>query len=315
MTTRATLRHATAATRSRGAALVIAMLLAALVAAVTVALATGQERWRASVEHRRDQVQAEALAQAGVQWARTVLDDDGKGPPYDYLGEPWALALPPTPVGNGTVEGRIADAQGLLNLDNLAADATVAAVERARLTALFTATGVPTSLLDAIADAVDADDVARDAGAEDAFYARATPPMLAPDAPALRVAEFATVRGMTPQSLAAISPFVAALPPPTTLNVNTAPAEVLMAAFPGLDGDATTALLAGRARKPFTTVAEFRARLPQSAAVVNERTLGVSSSYFLVTVDARQGETLVHARALLHRDLATPTAIVWQVIE
>ncbi len=308
-------RVVTPRTHARGAALVIAMLLAALVAAVTVALATGQERWRATVEHRRDQVQAEALAQAGVQWARTVLDDDGKGTPYDHLGEPWALPLPPTPVGNGTIEGRIADAQGFLNLDNLAAGASVAAVERARLTALFTAAGVPTSLLDAIADAVDADDVARDAGAEDAFYAHATPPMLTPDAPALRVAEFATVRGMTARSLAAITPFVTALPPPTTLNVNTAPSEVLMAALPGLDGDAATALIAGRARKPFTTVAEFRARLPQSVSMIDERTLGVSSSYFLVTVDARQGETLVHARALLHRDLATPTGIVWQVIE
>jgi hypothetical protein len=49
------------------------MLLAALAAAVTVALAAGQERWRATVEHRRDQVQAEALAQAGVQWSLGVL--------------------------------------------------------------------------------------------------------------------------------------------------------------------------------------------------------------------------------------------------
>ena len=107
-----------------GAALVIAMLLAALAAAVTVALATGQERWRATVEHRRDQVQAEALAQAGVQWARAALDDDARSSSVDSLNEPWALPLPATPVGNGSIEGRIVDAQGLLNLDNLSIEGT-----------------------------------------------------------------------------------------------------------------------------------------------------------------------------------------------
>ncbi len=291
------------------------MLLAALAAAVTVALATGQSRWRSTVEHRRDQVQAEALAQAGVQWARAALDDDARSSTIDTLAEPWALPLPPTPVGNGSIEGRIVDAQGLLNLDNLSLDETASAGARAQMTTLFTLVGVAPAMLDAIADAVDTDDTARDAGAEDAYYAHATPPQLTPNTPALRVAEFATLRGMTPAAMAAIRPFVTALPPPTTINVNTAPGEVLMAVLPGLDADGATALVAGRGRKPFTTIAEFRARLPRGANVVDERSLGVSSTWFLVTVDARQGETRVHARALLRRALATPTSIAWQVIE
>jgi general secretion pathway protein K len=108
---------------------------------------------------------------------------------------------------------------------------------------------------------------------------------------------------------------VAALPPPTALNVNTAPREVLMAALPGLDDDAATALVAGRARKPFSTVAEFRARLPASAHVIDERTLDVASGFFLVTVDASQGEARVLARALVRRARPDPASIVWQVIE
>ena len=61
---------------ARGAALLIAMLLAALAAAVTVGLATGQERWRATVEQRRDQVQATALAQAGL-WLAAAPGEPG----------------------------------------------------------------------------------------------------------------------------------------------------------------------------------------------------------------------------------------------
>ncbi|MEO6927977.1 MAG: type II secretion system minor pseudopilin GspK [Casimicrobiaceae bacterium] len=301
--------------RAGGAALVIAMLLAALAAAVTVALATGQERWRAMVMHRRDQVQAEALAQAGVQWARSVVDDDAKTSSIDTLNEVWALPLPATPVANGSIEGHITDAQGLLNLNNLAIDGTTAATARAQLTSLFTTIGVAPGVLDAIADSVDSDDSARAGGAEDAFYARATPPRVTPDAPALRVAEFAATRGITPAMLRAMADFVTALPPPTTLNVNTAPAEVLMAALPGLDRDGATALVAGRQSKPFTTVAELRARLPSSATIVDERAFSVNSGYFLVSVDALQGETRVRARALLQRSLGKPASIVWQVIE
>lgn len=300
---------------ARGAALVIAMLLAALAAAVTVALATGQERWRSTVLHRRDQVQAEALAQAGVQWARSALADDARSSSVDTLSEPWALPLPATPVGNGSIEGRIVDAQGLFNVNNLAVEGATATIARTQFTALFSALGVATPVIDAVADAVDTDDVARDGGAEDAYYARAIPPHLSPNAPALRVAELATLRGVTPAVMNAIRPFVVALPPPTTLNVNTAPPEVLMAALPGLDNDGATALVAGRVRKPFTTIAEFRARLPGSATIVDERAFSVASGYFLVSVDARQGETRVRARALLQRAPGKPPAIVWQVIE
>ncbi len=312
---RSTGAHPSPPPRVRGAALVIAMLLAALVAAVTVALAAGQERWRATVEHRRDQVQAEALAQAGVQWSLAVLDEDARMSSIDTLSEPWALALPPTPLGNGSIEGRIVDAQGMLNVDNLAVDGNTADVERLRLAALFAAEGVTPSPLDAIAAAVHAAGATSDGGAEDAWYARAAPPRLAPQAPLLRAAELAAVRGMTPAAMARIAPFVTTLPPPTTLNVNTAPPEVLMAALPGLDADATTALVAGRSRKPFSTVAEFRARLPQAARVVDERTLDVGSRFFLVSVDARQGETRVRARALVRRERPGTPAIVWQVIE
>jgi len=51
----------------RGAAVVLAMLLAALAAAIAATVFADQQRWSRNVEHRRDQVQAQALAMAGVQ--------------------------------------------------------------------------------------------------------------------------------------------------------------------------------------------------------------------------------------------------------
>ena len=62
----------------RGAAIILAMLIAALAAAVAATVFADQQRWGRTVEHRRDQVQAQALAMAGVQWARQILDDDAR---------------------------------------------------------------------------------------------------------------------------------------------------------------------------------------------------------------------------------------------
>ena len=56
--------------RMRGAAIVLAMLIAALAAAVAATVFADQQRWLRTVEHRRDQVQAQALAMAGVLWTR-----------------------------------------------------------------------------------------------------------------------------------------------------------------------------------------------------------------------------------------------------
>jgi general secretion pathway protein K len=299
----------------RGAAMILAMLFAALAATIAVALAADQQRWLASVGHRRDQVQAQALALAGVQWARQVLFEDGRGIAIDHLGEPWAYALPPTPIENGTIEGRIEDAQGRLNVNNLPRTDAIGTAERARLTRLFTRLSIPPAALDAIADWIDPDSETRAGGAEDSAYLAAPSPSLAANAPLVRTAELAAIRGLSAQQVAALAPFVVALPAPTALNVNTAPPEVMEAAIAGLGGDALTAWLAGRARKPFTTIAEFRARLPSGATIDNEAALAVASSYFLVSVRARQGEVVARVRALVRRDGRQWPTIAWQVLE
>src|SRR5438552_10082605 len=106
---------------ARGAAIVMAMLLAAFAATIAATLLWQQQRWITEHEHRRDQVQAQALAMAGVQWARQVLNDNVRANAVVHLGQPWALRLPPTPIENGSVSGFMIDAQSKLNVNNLAA--------------------------------------------------------------------------------------------------------------------------------------------------------------------------------------------------
>lgn len=295
----------------------MAMLLAALAAIIAATLLWQQQRWVGEHERRRDQVQAQALAMAGVQWARQILFENAP-PSVVHLGQPWAFRLPATPIENGAISGYISDAQSKLNVNNLATGGTTADVARRAFQRLFGALGVPTSLLNAFVDWVDADDrVTEGGGAEDAYYLAQAVPGLAANAPVRRTAELLAVRGASTPTLARLLPFVVALDAPTQINVNTAPPEVLMAAISGLDAAGAAALVASRTKTPFGTVADFRSRLPSAALGVDETILSVKSDWFVVSIEARQGDTMAHARALLKRSSAAGAwpSVVWESVE
>lgn len=301
---------------AKGAALILAMLVAAIAATVAVALAGDQQRWLADVGNRRDQVQAQSLALAGVQWARQILQDDAAHGSLDFLGEPWSYPLPPTPIANGTIEGRIDDAQGRLNLNNANMDGAAGKAERARLVQLFAAKGVDAKVVDALGDWIDTDSMTRANGAEDEYYSQRSAGALSANAPLVRTAELALVRGASPEAWAALDADVAALPEGTMLNINTANAEVLAAALPDLAGDKLAAFLTERARKPFGTMTEVRERLPKGVTIPEGAAFTFSSNYFLVSVRSRQGDAIAQARALLKRDAGrTWPTVVWQTLE
>ena len=271
----------------RGLALIIAMLVAALAAAITVSLGAAQTQWTAQVANRRDKVQAQSIALAGIQWTRQILDADGRATTIDHPGEPWALPLPPTPVENGSVEGRIVDAQSFLNANNLREGAH-ATFERRRFERLFETQRLPSELLGVLVD-------------------QATPP--------LRMQELATARAMTPAALAVLMRYVTELPEDTPLNVNTASSEALAASIANVDAGAMTQLIASRAGRPFTSLADFRQRLPAGASIGDEAMYTVKSRYFLVSVRARQGDTIAQAHALVDRGGSASSRVVWQTVE
>jgi len=303
--------------RARGAAIIMAMLLAALAATIAATLLWQQQRWINDHEHRRDQVQAQALAMAGVQWARQIVFDNAPAGAPVHNGQPWALRLPPIPLENGSISGYLVDAQSRINVNNLAVAANRPAT-RAALTRLFTALSLPEATLDAFTDWVDDDDrVTAPGGAEDAWYLAQASPGLAANAAVARASELMAVRGGSIALLATLRPFVTTVDAPAPVNVNTAAPEVLAAVADGLDRAGALALVTKRQAQPFVSVADFRARLPRPDISVDEALVSVGSNWFEVSIEARQGDTLARARALLKR-AAAPGAwpvVVWQTVE
>lgn len=299
--------------RQRGAALVVAMLIAAIAAAVATTLTVDGARWLSVVEGRRDHARATSLATAGVQWARQTIEEDGTHGPVDHLGEPWAIALPATPVDGGTVQGRIEDAQARLNVNAVAGTDAGSAVARERLARLFARRGLDPALVDAIADWIDPDATARERGAEDPAYERDRG--VAANAPMTRTGELAAVRGFAPAAVARVAGELAALPADAGVNVNTASADVLASALPAFDGEAIAAIVAARRERPYATIQDFRSRAARGTGVPDTAGLTVGSRHFLVTVVARQGDAVVRAEALISRADRRPPEVSWQVLD
>ncbi len=285
----------------RGVAIVMAMGVVALAAIAATAIITSQSAWARRAELAADRAQAAELVQAGADWACAVLGDDRRASNVDYPGEPWALRLPPIPVDNGELVGRIEDQQGLFNVNNLVLAGKPVPGQIARFERLLAILGLPAPLAGALVDWIDADSVPQPgSGAEDEVYLVRDPPYRAANRPLIDIDELALVRGFDAQVLARLAPFISALPESSAVNVNTAPAEVLAALVEGLDLAAARALVARRSAAFYRTNSDFLQQLTSSMNVP-DKDIRVNSDYFLATLRVTSGSAQARGKALLAR--------------
>ena len=274
--------------RQRGVAVVLAMGVVALAAMAAAAMLASQSTWARRAELSAEHVQAQALVHAGVDWARALLGDDRRLSAVDHLGEPWAMRVPPVPVDNGELAGRIEDQQGAFNLNNLVRNGTVSPRHVAQFGRLLDVLGLPESLAGGLADWLD----------------KAKRPLL--DA-----AELALVAGFDERARNRLRPFVTALPRATAVNVNTAAPEVLSALVENFGLEDARALVERRERAHFRNITEFIAQLPPGA--VPERSeLTTASQYFLASVRVTIGRAEARGSALLARESRGWPAIAWR---
>jgi len=255
--------------------------LAAIAAAAMLAL---QSTWARRAELGAEHVQAQALVQAGVDWARALLYDDRRLSSADHLGEPWAMRLPPVPVDNGELVGQIEDQQGAFNLNNVFSGGKQSPPQVLQLRRLLEILGLSDTLADAY---------------------------LSAGRPLVDVAELALIPGFDQAVRARLRPFISALPRFTALNVNTASPEVLAAVIEGLDIDAARELVAQRGRAYFRNRAEFAARLPVGS-LAGGNDVATSSEFFRAGIRVTIGGAQARGVALLVRENSGWPAIVWR---
>ena len=305
-------KHAIARVHQSGVAIVLAMGVVTLAALTATAILVSQSTWARQVELNSGHAQAQLIIQAGLDWARAVLSDDLRASNSDHLGEPWALRLAPIPIDNGSLSGQLDDEQGKFNLNNLVSQGKLNIAQLERFRRLLATLMLPVSLADTLADWIDADGQPQPRyGAEDAYYLAMQPPYLAANQPLIEVTELSLVRGYDAAVRARLRPFVTALPRATTINVNTASAEVLSAGIEGLDLDMARSIVAQRGRAHFRNLSDFISLLPRGIKV-SPREIGVSSDFFLASMRVTIGDAQAQGEALLARDNAGWPTVVWR---
>ena len=300
--------------RQRGLALITAMLVVAIVATTATALAVGEQVWLRQAQNMADRSQAEGLRQGALNYAAILLARDLalNQNNMDHLGEVWAQPRPPYQVENAVIVFRVSDAQGLFNLNNLlntGAQPNVADI--AMFDRLLTSLGLNPDLRNALVDWLDIDtNVSYPGGAEDTEYLSLPQPYRTANRRLESVDELRLVRGFDAKTVEKLRPYVTTLPRRTTVNVNTAPEQVLAALFVNPPVAALKPLLDSRVNQPFTNAADFKARLPPGN-FPQDALYGVATGYFLVNIDIRSGRLQRRTVALIHRIAGKPATVLW----
>jgi len=294
---------------TRGAAMLLALLLVVMVVTATAGMVWQQARAIEVESAERARSQSGWIITGAMDWARLILREDGRtqqrdGRSLDSLDEPWATPLAEARLSTflaadqennvdsgpeAFLSGRIEDAQSRWNLRNLvdAAGKEVPA-EKAALMRLCQQAGLPVDTADLIS-----------AGLRQAWAPAASEPHAAAPLAPQQLSELAWL-GLAPATLRRLAPWVDLLPRPTPVNANTAPREVLVAAIDGLDLGSAERLVQARQRQPFEGLDAVKAQLPPTLVLEPAR-LAVSSSYFFVEGRLRLEDRVLEERSLLER--------------
>lgn len=292
-------------TRQRGVAIIGALVVVAVASVATASIVERQALLAETLTGERDRVQAKWLLRGGLDWSRIILLNDARRNPVTRKGAVWSQPIVGLEVSTPGDErkayfsGQIEDEQGKLNIWALAVNGQVQAQELAALETLLAGLDLPSGLAGAMARRV-ADAQAGPLGQQ--------------TVPGLRtLGDLMVVDGMTPQIIDMLSAYLAILPQRTSINVNTASAEVLSAVVPGLQLAEARDLVEQRDRGIwFNSRADFINRLAKPGITPGNQ-IGVNSEWFKVTGQVTLDLTVSDLQALLHRQGNQPPSISWTI--
>lgn len=302
--------HRTA--RQGGIALITALLITAIATIAAVAMAARQQLDVRRTGNVLESGQAYLFSLGVESWAREILRRDRRDSESDHLEEDWATVLPPIAVEGAVVAGRIEDMQGLFNINNLVdGEGKASEGDVQRLRRLLTALELDENLADAVVDWIDRDSDPRfPNGAEDPVYLGMSPPYRASNSLMASPSELLLVNGFTREIYDRIAPYVEALPARTAINVNTAPAPVLMSLAEGITEADAAQLIEDRSDKEYQTVDDFLAHPLLKDRQQQIADIGVSSSYFMIRANALFERNAVALHSLVSRGADARVTVV-----
>jgi general secretion pathway protein K len=287
----------------RGAAVVMAMLVVAVVATLVSGAFWRQNLLARQAENELAYAQTKWLFRGALDWVAVILGEDARASPVDHLGEAWAVPLAETRLNENDgrdpayLSGEIRDEQAKFNLRNLAAPDGVNPQELEALRRLLALASLDAGLAEPIAQRVLA----------------AAPGEGARGPTRLGVSSVDDLLGLESLDAAAIErlrPLVTMLPQPTPVNANTAPAEVLAARIGNLSLADARRLASSRDRAYFKDRADVLNRLGELKLAAGDAEIAVTTRFFSVDGLVTYRRARLHGRALLRRD-AGKVELLW----
>jgi general secretion pathway protein K len=328
--------------RQRGVAVVTALLLTTLAISIVASLFWQQQVQVRSMENQRLHLQTKWILRGALDWASLVLRQDAYTSNYTSLDQVWATPLADTRLDqyierervagetfDASLSGNIIDATSRYNLGNLAKDRRknpeqVRIFSRlldnlrldARLAervANFVAQGQALPMMDPNNPQQQQQQPTQQQQQQPGMTP--VPPSQGVPMPLLQPDDLLAVQGVTPEVMAKLRPYLIVLPSPepTTLNVNTVPAELLSALVPEMSLSEANSLVARRKTAAWIDKARFTSQV-NNGGKLEDAVFDVRSDWFIVQSRIRLDRAALDAESLIQRKgmvVGGGTQVVW----
>lgn len=311
--------------RQKGVAVITALLLTTLSVTIVASLFWQQQVQVRSMENQRLHLQTKWILRGALDWARLVLRQDGMDSrTYTSLTAVWNTPLAETrldqyierervegEIFDASLSGRIIDATSRYNLTNLATGPKIDADHLKVFRRLLVNLKLDPVLAERTAKLVaeSSAPLPKEEGSTAPVVQRTSSPIAL-----TQLDDLLAIQGYTPQIVEKLRQFAIVLPADAqTVNVNTAPAEVIAALMDNFSVSQANALIERRKQAYYRQKSDFTGQL-FGGTPPEDKLYDVKSEYFLVLSRVRLDRAALDAEALVNRkldDQTFKTTTVW----
>ncbi|HXE95403.1 MAG TPA: type II secretion system minor pseudopilin GspK [Dongiaceae bacterium] len=301
-----------------GFALILTLVVTALMVAVVVEMIHQVYVDTSLSRSFRDGQQASILAESGATGGAKLLQMGLSGRNYTSLSDRWATPLK-IDDESGSLEITVSEESGKININGLVQQNGEYEIHtQEALQRLGKRLQLPEDIWPAVADWIDSNDIQRSGGAESSFYRTLKPPYDARNGRLLTITELSLVKGVTPEIFGKLRPYLTtfsdqAASPLPTININTAPREILAALDSRIDDRMAERIAQERSIQPFKSMGEL-SRVPGLDTIATGLGGWVSfkGNLFRITSVARVRDSGRTVEAVVRLSGGAPEFLSWQ---
>lgn len=311
--------------KQQGAVLILALLIVALVTGLGIKFAGDYQLGLARAEGRWNGAQARAYSFSAEGAAVKILSQDATA--YDSLDEAWAQEMP-IEVDGGTLLIGVKPANSQFNLNSLLdaakpLDPNLSPMDPTRYSStqrmfirllqlfpeMVRGPDEAAGILEAVVDWMDSDDnTSGSTGAETSYYLGLPDPYMPANVGFRSIEELQLVRGITPDLMRALRPYITVINSDSGMNSNTVDPLIYRCINISSDLKPLDEAVASKLQPqmgPYKDKAEFDAavsKLLNAAGGLDIEIFSVSTNFFWLQTQADIGEQRRTARSLIKRE-------------